>query len=84
MRGVYASGHSKNWKFQRGNHPGLVSCRSWLRDQVEITLKDNALIITPIEKELRAGWFENYKSDEDIDVWADYVSQPGEEDEWEW
>ena len=72
-----------------GNSRGVIIPASFLaeaglKDQVEITLKDNALIITPIDKELRVGWFENYKDDKDIDAWADYVSQPGEEDEWEW
>ncbi len=72
-----------------GNSRGVIIPASFLaeaglRDQVEITLKDNALIITPIDKELRVGWFENYRDDKDIDAWVDYVSQPGEEDEWEW
>jgi len=72
-----------------GNSRGVIIPASFLdeaglKDKVEITLKNKALIITAIEKGLRTGWFDNYQATEDIDAWADYVPQANEDVEWEW
>ena len=72
-----------------GNSRGVIIPASFLaeaglKEQVEITLKDDAVVITPIEKGLRTGWFENYKAEEDDDAWVGYAPLPGEEDEWDW
>lgn len=53
-------------------------------EEVEITLKNRALVIQPLKQQLREGWYEGYQASEDEDAWEGFVAMPGEDKEWVW
>ena len=74
---------------QIGNSKGIIIPASFLvesglQDEVEMSLVDHSIVITPVKKVLREGWFDGYHADADVDAWHGLVSLPSEEDEWEW
>jgi len=74
---------------QIGNSKGLIIPASFLaeaglQNEVEMSLDNHSIIITPVKKELRKGWFDGYDAANDEDAWNGFVALPGEEDEWVW
>ena len=74
---------------QIGNSKGLIIPASFLaeaglQNEVEMSLDNHSIIITPVKKELRKGWFDGYDAADDEDAWNGFVALPGEEDEWVW
>jgi len=74
---------------QIGNSKGLIIPASFLaeaglQNEVEMSLDNHSIIITPVKKELRKGWFDGYDVADDEDAWNGFVALPGEEDEWVW
>ena len=74
---------------QIGNSKGLIIPASFLaeaglQNEVEMSLDNHSIIITPVKKELRKGWFDGYDAADDEDGWNGFVALPGEEDEWVW
>jgi len=74
---------------QIGNSKGVIIPASFLaeiglHDEVEMSLDNHAIIITPVKKELRKGWFDSYDPANDEDAWDGFIALPGEEDEWVW
>ena len=74
---------------QIGNSKGVIIPTSFLAEsglqkEVEMTLVDRSIVITPVKKVLRKSWFDGYHEVEDEDAWSGYVALPDEEDEWEW
>lgn len=74
---------------QIGNSKGVIIPASFLAEtglqgEVEMSLVDRSIVITPVDKELRKGWFDGYHASNDEDAWDGFVALPSEEDEWEW
>lgn len=74
---------------QIGNSKGVIIPASFLagsglEGEVEMSLVDRSIVITPVKKVLRKGWFDDYHAVEDEDGWRGFVALPSEEDEWEW
>jgi antitoxin MazE len=74
---------------QIGNSKGVIIPASFLaeaglQNEVEMSLYNHSIIITPVKKELRKGWFDGYDAADDEDAWNGFVALPGEEDEWVW
>jgi antitoxin MazE len=74
---------------QIGNSKGVIIPASFLveaglQNEVEMSLDNRSIIITPVKKELRKGWFDGYSAADDENVWEGFVALPGEEDEWAW
>ena len=74
---------------QIGNSKGIIIPASFLaeaglQNEVEMSLDNHSIIITPVKKELRKGWFDGYDAADDEDAWNGFVALPGEEDEWVW
>jgi len=74
---------------QIGNSKGLIIPASFLseaglQNEVEMSLDNHSIIITPVKKELRKGWFDGYDAADDEDAWNGFVALPREEDEWVW
>jgi antitoxin MazE len=74
---------------QIGNSKGVIIPASFLaeaglQNEVEMSLYKHSIIITPVKKELRKGWFDGYDAADDEDAWNGFVALPGEEDEWVW
>jgi len=74
---------------QIGNSKGVIIPASFLaeaglQNEVEMSLETRSIIITPVKKELRKGWFDGYDAADDEDAWDGFTALPGEEDEWVW
>ncbi|MCK5096761.1 MAG: hypothetical protein KAR45_01595 [Desulfobacteraceae bacterium] len=74
---------------QIGNSKGVIIPASFLaeagfKSEVEMSLDKHSIIITPVKKELRKGWFDGYDAAGDEDAWDGFIALPGEEDEWVW
>jgi antitoxin MazE len=72
-----------------GNSKGFIIPASFLAqtgvaDEVEMTIKDQSIIITPIKPNKRVGWFDNYEASHDHNAWEDIVALASEQEEWEW
>lgn len=72
-----------------GNSKGLIIPASFLAsigidELVDIELKSDSIVITPVSKPLRKGWFDAYHADKEEDAWGDFQSLESEEDDWEW
>lgn len=61
--------------------PLLAECK--IRDEIDITVENGRLVITPV-KPARAGWFDNYKPEQDTAAWANMADTPNEQEDWEW
>ena len=53
-------------------------------DKVDIALKDNAIVITPVKKNPRAGWYDNYQVEKDVDAWQGCKDLDSEQEDWQW
>lgn len=60
----------------------LAACD--IKEEVEMRVESNRLIIEPVTPRLRRGWFEDYQTEGDTDAWAELKETPTEQDEWEW
>lgn len=74
---------------QIGNSKGVIIPASFLAEaglqsEVEMYLDSHSIIIAPVKKELRKGWFDGYDAADDEDAWDGFIALPGEEDEWVW
>ena len=74
---------------QIGNSKGVIIPASFLTEaglhnEVEMSLDNQSIIIAPVKKELRKGWFDSYDAAGDEDAWDGFIALPEEEDEWVW
>jgi antitoxin MazE len=74
---------------QIGNSKGLIIPASFLAEldlqgEVEMSLVNRSIVISPAKKSVREGWFDGYCVNDDIDGWNGFVALPSEEGEWEW
>lgn len=74
---------------QIGNSKGIIIPASFLAEaglqsEVEMCLDSHSIIITPVKKELRKGWFDGYEDAADEDAWDGFIALSKEEDEWVW
>ena len=72
-----------------GNLKGVIIPASFLAEtgiqkEVEMSFAGRSIIIEPVKKELRKGWFKGYHAVDDENAWDGFVALPCEEDEWEW
>ncbi len=72
-----------------GNSKGVIIPASFLAEtglegEVEMTMRDHEIIISPVKELPRQGWFEGYQAEQDEDAWEGLVALGSEEDEWEW
>lgn len=72
-----------------GNSKGVIIPASFLSEtglegEVEMTMRDHEIIISPLKERPRQGWFEGYQTELDEDAWSGFVALDSEEDEWEW
>ena len=70
-----------------GNSKGIIIPAAFLtslgiKEIIEIQLKNNSIIITPVQT--REGWYDNYQIEKDDDAWQDFKSLESEESDWEW
>ncbi|MAC47571.1 MAG: hypothetical protein CMI12_12075 [Oceanospirillum sp.] len=70
-----------------GNSKGVIIPASLLKEcgiegELDLSLEDRYLVLKPVQTK-REGWFENYKEDQDDDVWKS-VSPESDSDDWEW
>lgn len=57
-----------------------------MQTQIRKIGNSKGVIITPTIKnkqQLRAGWFDNYDPEKDIDIWQGFVELPSEQEDWE-
>ncbi len=64
--------------------PSSILAQTGVTGEVEMLVKDQAIIISPIKSKKREGWFDNYNVEKDIDAWDGFVILSDEEDDWEW
>lgn len=62
--------------------PAALLAAAEIGDEVELRQEAGKLVIEPV-KAPRAGWFVDYKAEEDEDFWADLPFDEGIE-EWVW
>ncbi len=72
-----------------GNSKGVIIPASFLSEtgldgEVEMTMREHEIIISPVKEQPRQGWFEGYQAEQDEEVWDGFVALDSEEDEWEW
>ncbi|HIJ23345.1 MAG: AbrB/MazE/SpoVT family DNA-binding domain-containing protein [Gammaproteobacteria bacterium] len=72
-----------------GNSKGVIIPASFLAEtglegEVEMTMRDHEIVISPSKEQPRKGWFDGYQVELDSDPWEDFVVLPEEEEEWEW
>lgn len=60
----------------------LAQCK--LSGIVNVSAKNNKIIISQHSKPLRAGWFEGYQAQQDTDVLDDMVALLSEDQDWQW
>jgi antitoxin MazE len=60
----------------------LAACD--IKEEVEMRVENNRLIIESIVPQLRQGWFDGYQAEGDTDAWAELKETSAEQDEWEW
>ncbi len=60
----------------------LAACD--IKEEVEMRVESNRLIIEPVTPQLRQGWFDDYKPEADSNAWAELKETATEQSEWEW
>jgi antitoxin component of MazEF toxin-antitoxin module len=61
-----------------GNSKGIIIPANFLEqtgiiDSVDIGVNNKSIVITPTKKQLRVGWFDECKNNEnDVDFWQDF------------
>lgn len=58
--------------------PLLAECG--IKDEIELHLEGGKIVIEPV-RPTRAGWFDRYRADEDVDAWGD-LSPEADSGEW--
>lgn len=72
-----------------GNSKGVIIPASFLAEsglshEVEMKLVNDSIVISPIKKAPRTGWFDSYEVTKDQDFWHSYKATEGEDSEWQW
>jgi antitoxin MazE len=62
--------------------PAALLAAAEIGDEVELRQEAGKLVIEAV-KAPRAGWFDGYRPEQDVDVWADLPVDEGT-DEWVW
>ena len=62
--------------------PSALLAATGITDEIEIRMEAGKLIIEPAPK-LREGWFDEYRTEENLDAFEDLAPDEGTED-WEW
>ncbi|HEB97526.1 MAG TPA: AbrB/MazE/SpoVT family DNA-binding domain-containing protein [Sedimenticola thiotaurini] len=61
--------------------PFLAACG--IEDEIVLRLDGKRIIIEPVHAP-RAGWFDDYREDDDENVWLDLVEDESDQKEWQW
>jgi antitoxin MazE len=74
---------------QIGNSKGVIIPANFLSqtgivDSVDIGINNKSIVITPVKKQLRAGWFDNIDDNLDVDFWQDFVDNDVESKDLSW
>jgi len=64
--------------------PASILAQTGVTGEVEMLVKDQTIIISPLKPKKREGWFDNYNAIKDINAWDGFVTLESEDDEWEW
>ncbi len=72
-----------------GNSKGLIIPASFLASTgiteiVDIELKGQSIVITPVKKNPREGWYDNYQTEKEESAWHGFQPLDSEEDDWSW
>ena len=59
----------------------LAACE--IEHEIELSLDGKRIVIEPAS-EPRDGWFDGYRTEEDIDAWEGYVAADDEDGDWQW
>ena len=62
--------------------PAALLAECGIQDDIELRLEGARLIIEPVPM-TRAGWFDDYRPEEDLDAWAD-LPVDADSGEWQW
>jgi antitoxin MazE len=60
----------------------LAACD--IKEEIEMRVENNRLIIESVTPQLRQGWFDGYQAEGDTDAWVKLKETPVEQDEWAW
>lgn len=71
-----------------GNSRGVLLPASFLaaceiEHDIELRLDGNRIVIEPVRSP-RAGWFDDYRPEDDASAWRDYAETDEDLDEWQW
>jgi antitoxin MazE len=77
---------------QIGNSKGVIIPANFLSqtgivDSVDIGINNKSIVITPVRKQLRAGWFDSvdeFDNKLDVDFWQDFVDNDIESKDLSW
>ncbi len=61
--------------------PYLAACE--IEEEIELRLDGRRIVIEPVRAP-RAGWFDDYRLEEDDDAWRELVENDEEQGEWQW
>ena len=64
--------------------PASILAQTGVTGEVEMLVKDQTIVISPIKPNKREGWFDGYDINKDTDAWDEFIALESEEDEWEW
>ncbi|MFA7384265.1 MAG: AbrB/MazE/SpoVT family DNA-binding domain-containing protein [Desulfurivibrionaceae bacterium] len=72
-----------------GNSRGILIPATFLAacgigTEIEMRQEGRRIIIEPINHPPRLGWFDSYRADKDVDVWAGIIDTMGESVDWQW
>lgn len=62
--------------------PAALLAECGIADEIEMRLEGARIVIEPA-KVSRAGWFDGYRADADVDAWENLPPEDGS-GEWEW
>ncbi|PXX76128.1 AbrB/MazE/SpoVT family DNA-binding domain-containing protein [Rivihabitans pingtungensis] len=60
--------------------PLLAECG--IQDEIELHLEGKKIVIEPVQQP-RAGWFDGYRAEDDVDVWQQ-LPPDADSEAWEW
>jgi antitoxin MazE len=60
--------------------PLLAECG--IQDEIELHLEGKKIVIEPVQQP-RAGWFDGYRAEDDVDVWQE-LPPDADSEAWEW
>jgi antitoxin MazE len=75
-----------------GNSKGIIIPQSFLKqclieNEVTMEVKDNTIVISPVERVPRQGWVEQFQkanSLEDKEIFVDHSTSSFDDEEWTW